>query len=219
MKIGSLRCLLFNLLCALSLTSGFNDLNTSYHNDPDSIIYNQLSKKLYRVTDTELKIAKELTNFPQFKRLISSRFNKVVKPGEDLTMVQNELTRMDPLTGKDITKYCDFLYESISYKNLENYNSIHELNDQLRPCKNSVLYYPFKMAEMLEFTTETSNLEISQNADKRTMSISLYIRTGINNPTTNLIELTSIIVLAEIEVKFLYQCELQEKRCSYYPME
>ena len=107
MKISSKSHLIFSLLCSLTLVSGFSDLSIKQHNDPDSIIYRQLSKKLYKVTKKEIEIAKELTNFPQFKKLISLRFNKTLKPGEDLKDVKNELKKIDSQTGQDITEYCD----------------------------------------------------------------------------------------------------------------
>ena len=134
--------------------------------NPDSKIYQELSKRIYRVTDRDQEIAKELTFFPNFRNLVSRRYNQVIKPGEDLDMLKEEVKIIDRSNGKDITADCENLEKINSYSNDDERLILLE-----RDCEGAIYFKPFKMADMLEFTAETSNFVLKENVDKRTVSV------------------------------------------------
>ena len=88
----------------------------------------------------------------------------------------------------------------------------------LNRCMNAIYHKPYKMAEMVEFSTETSNLVIKESKTKRQVSLQMNVRNGVQKDNGN-IELTSIMSRVVLDIKYLYKCSDMSERYSYQILE
>ena len=201
-----------------------NEIIPQGQESPDTMIYKELRDRLAMVDKKDQEAVKKITEYPNFASIVSQRFSTVIGQDTDLGQIKEAIEIINSTSGDVITSYCQFLKTAkFDFLKAAKFNG---KNDQysshyfklLDTCTNGIYFKPYKMAELVEFSSETSNLVLKETKNKRQVVLQMNIRNGVKRQNGD-IELTSIIVRATLDVKYLYKSKDKSLRYSYKILE